>query len=232
MNRVFLAAWLALAAGCEGAGRIALPPSHEKSRVNSSAEAPLSSSETAPAEQNTPAPEAAPAFADPPAALAALKTAISSDDQPTIRAATVWLTRQGAAAVEPAAAEVQNPENDLRYRLACLNVLGFLGPDAAPALLEATHSESAPVRIRAADALGNVRPVREEIVDRLLVLLGDGDDELRRAAAQSLGRIGPPARKAAPKLQAILNSDADDSLRGAAKTALLKVDRRVGFRDD
>jgi HEAT repeat protein len=124
---------------------------------------------------------------------------------------------------------VQETSNDLRYRLACLNVLGYVGPPATSAVIEATHSETPQIRAKAVDVLGGIHPSSLEIVTRLIELLDDEDSNLRRSAVGSLGRIGKPAQRAAPKLQEILNSDADESLRGAAKTALKQIDPRIGF---
>ncbi len=168
-------------------------------------------------------------YADVPTALKALAEAIPADDQETMRSATLWLSKQGQATVEPARVEVENPGNDVRYRLACLNVLGFVGPPAESVILKATESETPQVRLKAVDALGGIHPSSTPIVDRLIALLDDPDEAVKRRAIESLGRIGQPAQRAAPKLQAILNSDANDSLRGAAKAALVKVEPRRGF---
>jgi HEAT repeat protein len=170
-----------------------------------------------------------PTFEDVDDALASLETGLVGDDQEAIRGATAWLAKQGATAAGPAAAEVQDSTNNIRFRLACLNVLGYLGPPAASAVIEATRSETPQVRGKAADVLGSIQPSSTPVVDRLIELLDEEDADLRRSAVGSLGRIGEPARRAAPKLQEILNSDADESLRGAAKTALKKIDPRVGF---
>jgi HEAT repeat protein len=163
------------------------------------------------------------------AALESLSTGLAADDQVAIRGATAWLAKQGAGAVAPTAAEVKNAQNDLRFRLACLNVLGYLGPPAAGPILEATQSDTPQVRAKATDMLGNIHPSSSQIVSRLIELLDNDDLALRRSAVESLGRIGKPAERAAPQLLAILNGDSDDSLRGAAKTALKKIEPRIGF---
>lgn len=219
------AAVLALVTGCEVAQEPAASPAPPPAKATSS------SSPRAPASQRaaTPAP---PDFGSNAAALQALKTAVEADDPKSVRHATLWLSQQGAAAVAPTDAEVQNEANPLNYRLACLNVLGFLGPPAAEAILDASGSETPRVRVKAIEMLGNIKPAGEPIIDELIVMLDEPDSAVRRAAVQSLGRMGKAARRAAPKLQAILNSDADDSLRGAAKTALTQVDPRVGFHKD
>lgn len=192
-------------------------------------EKPAARAPSQPVSNATESPPAPTTFADVPTALDALAKAIPAEDQDMLRATTLWLSKQGAATVGPAAAEVEKQDNDLKYRLACLNVLGFVGPPAEAAILKATESESSHVRVKAIDSLGSIHPSSTPIVNRLIALLDDSDDAVQRRAIESLGRIGKPAQRAAPKLQAILNSDANDSLRGAAKEALLKVEPRRGF---
>jgi HEAT repeat protein len=221
MKRFLSFLLLSLCCGCEA------PDAEPEAKPASAApRKPASTVRTPPAEERAKTP---PAFESVDAALAALESALAADDQDAIRGATTWLAKQGATVVGPAATQVQDSSNEVRFRLACLNVLGYLGPPAASAVIEATRSDSPQIRAKATDVLGSIHPSSTPIVSRLIELLDDEDPALRRSAVESLGRIGKPAERAAPKLQEILNSDADESLRGAAKTALKKIDPRIGF---
>ena len=106
---------------------------------------------------------------------------------------------------------------------------GARGDDAAPkpfvarnertvrALAGDLGHENRDVRAEAAWALGLLR--RDDLADRVLLLLGETEPPVARlAAAEALGRMGATA--AAPRLAAIAASDASPELRAEAVTAL------------
>jgi HEAT repeat protein len=223
MNRFIPLLIVSLCFGCEGPE----PKQAAKPASAASSKPPHAQQATNATNDNKPK---APDFRNVEAALEALSTGLAGDDQAAVRGATAWLAKEGGSAVGPVAAEVNDANNDLRFRLACLNVLGYLGPPAAGPILEATRNETPEIRAKATEMLGSIQPSSSQIVSRLMELLDAKEDpDLRRSAVGSLGRIGKPAQRAAPKLQEILNSDADESLRGAAKTALKQIDPRIGF---
>ena len=91
---------------------------------------------------------------------------------------------------------------------------------STPQLLAALTSWSPAVRNRAAWSLGR----REEnVLPRLLALLGGQDRYARYGACQALAEIGPRASAAAPKLRAMLSDD-DRWLRSLAIAALAGMD--------
>ncbi len=176
--------------------------------------------------------ELTPQFANVTEAISSLASAVDQGDANQVRNATKWLSEQGEVAVAPLSSEINRGENDVKFRVACLNVLTFLGPMATPQIVATTQSDTRALQLKAIEMLGGVRPVTNDALDRLIAMVDHDDDLLRRAAIQSLGRIGQPAHRAAPKLQEVLNSDANDSLRGAAREALGNIDPRKGFHKD
>jgi HEAT repeat protein len=173
--------------------------------------------------------ELPPQFANVTEAISSLASAVDQGDANQVRNATKWLSEQGEVAVAPLSNEINRAENDVKFRVACLNVLTFLGPVATPQIVATTQCDTRALQLKAIEMLGGVRPVTNDAIDRLIAMVEHDDDLLRRAAIQSLGRIGQPAHRAVPKLQAVLNSAANDSLRGAAQEALKSIDPRKGF---
>lgn len=104
----------------------------------------------------------------------ALKTALEDPDfpAPTHAARSLWLLTGETGEALPALTKAMN---DLTYFQHAVEVLGEMGPDAAPA------------------------------VDRLIGALGERDPDDRVAAALALAHIGAPAAKARPALQKLLD---------------------------
>lgn len=75
-------------------------------------------------------------------------------------------------------------------------------------------------RVRAAQALGEMR--ERAAVGALVRALKDGDRNVRLAAVQALGRIGPLAVAAAPALRQVL-TEGDARLRDEAGRSLEKI---------
>jgi HEAT repeat protein len=133
---------------------------------------------------------------------------------------------------EAVAALVRNlSDPDVRARLAAVDALEMLGPDAVGAAPALTRSLSDPdlfVRWAAARALGRMVPAGEDAtvpaelvaaVPAIAGLLCDPDLDLRLAAAASLARFGPAARAAVPALAQTVNKG-DVEIRVAAIDAL------------
>ena len=113
----------------------------------------------------------------------------------------------------PALIELLKKENDGQVRLAVLDTLTTLGPDAAsaaPVLVEAFHTdpkdndqEQRHQDFRAALALA---AIGKPAVDGLRTLLKQRKEWIRSEAVMALGRIGPEAAPAVPDLVALLPS--------------------------
>jgi WD40 repeat protein len=85
------------------------------------------------------------------------------------------------------------------------------------------HYGTAPCRLEILDGDPAAVPV-------LLSLLRDEDFRVRRVAAASLGRVGPPAREAVPALLEAADRDDDAFLRGIARLAALAIDKEAAER--
>ena len=95
---------------------------------------------------------------------------------------------------------------DEDVRNMCIDALGLLGPEAAPAAgrlaeIVLDEQEDEYVRAAAAQALGDIGPVHPEVVAALVRALDDNCcPRLREYAAVAVGQIGPPAKAAVPLL--------------------------------
>jgi len=96
------------------------------------------------------------------------------------------------------------PENR-RLAATLLKYYGPLAKSSCQDLLRCVRDNDVQVRINAIAALGAVGVGSKEIISGLIEALeSDKHREVRRAAASSLGEIGPRARKAVPALAKIL----------------------------
>ena len=94
--------------------------------------------------------------------------------------------------------------------------LGDIGPDAAaaePLLLKAMASKDDSLAVTAASAYTEIQPrsakAAAKAIPVLVAGLSDSLPETRKAAAESLGELGPLAREAAPALQKATKDDAE-----------------------
>jgi HEAT repeat protein len=102
-------------------------------------------------------------------------------------------------------------------------LLGRIGPDAAPILLDGLRREGSRVD-QVAEALAQIgRP----IVGRLAEAVGDPEPRVRRGAALALGQIRPLAPGVVPKLTGGL-VDPDPAVRDAFLTAIGSLGPRAG----
>ena len=106
--------------------------------------------------------------------------------------------------------------------------LGRIGPKAAAAIgpLTATLADELPaIRRETLFAIGAIAPADPTVIAALAKSLdGDKDGDVRSAAAEALGLIGPGAASAVPTLQKALQ-DGDQSVREAAAEALKKIQK-------
>jgi HEAT repeat protein len=129
-------------------------------------------------------------------------------------------------------------------------LLGKVGPDAIPRLLNGLRHERSPVdpiagalaqigrpavepltraieapepRVRrgAALALGQIRPLAPDTARKLAVGLADSDPEVRTAFLIALGYLGPRAAEAVPAVRAVLH-DGSPEIRGRAIEVLFQ----------
>jgi HEAT repeat protein len=119
-------------------------------------------------------------------------------------------------------------------RLAAMAAADLLGPGAKaviPELAEAlgdktpvSNFDKTPVRQRAAAALGKMGPAAKDAVPKIVALLKENDPNLKRAALESLGQIGPTADFAAAKLREIIRTE--PTYAEAAQEALDRIEKK------
>lgn len=179
-----------------------------------------------------PAPKVQQQFASVDEALGVLIKATDEDDRDRQLASYNWLAGQGEGAVPAVVAAMNDEAISIESRRLACRVLGQLGPAAEPALLEASASDELPLQLKAIESLAAVEPPSRQIVDRLISLMENENEQVRRTAIRSLGNIGTPARAAADKLQALRNSvEANETIRGEADRALKRVRPIRTFND-
>jgi HEAT repeat protein len=101
-------------------------------------------------------------------------------------------------------------------------LLGKVGPDAAPKLLEALRDENSRID-PIAEALAQIG---RSIVPTLIRAVEASEPRVRRGAALALGQIRPLAPEVVPKLTAGLN-DPDTEVKGAFLTAIRNLGPRA-----
>jgi HEAT repeat protein len=114
-----------------------------------------------------------------------------------------------------------------RARRRAVWVLGYLGDEATPALIEAIKNDQADVRVVAIRAIIEMGEKGERAIPALVGALGDRDEDVRESAALALSRIGTKARSAASALKAALR-DSDWTVRREAAGALARVGPEPG----
>jgi HEAT repeat protein len=171
-------------------------------------------------------------FADIDEAWTVLSEAAKKENTDQIWAAIKWLAAQGQPTIERMTAIMNDAAADVADRLAACMVLGHIGDPARKELLAALTSDLFNVRARAAQELGDMRPLTKETIAALLKRLDDEkDNRVLVQVIKALGEIGEPAKAATPKLLAIRDGPDkyDDTLRNAAHAAVKKVDPRRDF---
>jgi HEAT repeat protein len=119
----------------------------------------------------------------------------------------------------------QRALKDPDRRATALQMLGRLGPEAAPAvpnLVEVLKSEDPTVRAEVLQILGDIGPQAEPAVAAATTALEDPDRNVVLTASYCLGKIGPQAKAAIPGLRKLLASD-DKVVRLTALWSLLQI---------
>ncbi|MEO2030055.1 MAG: HEAT repeat domain-containing protein [Fuerstiella sp.] len=99
-----------------------------------------------------------------------------------------------------------------------------LGTKAVPALQMSLQSGKGEVPVWSAYTLGQIGPAAQTAVTDLIRALASSDDALRAAAAQALGRIGPPsAAAAAVDSLSMAVTDPQHNVRSSAVVALGQI---------
>jgi HEAT repeat protein len=115
---------------------------------------------------------------------------------------------------------------DLTVRIAAANTLFAMGDDAkaaVPALVQGIGEGDVEGRLAAMQALyGMIPGLSKAAIPTLIQLLGNSEPRLRRAAALTLGRMGPVAAPALPALRTALGDD-DADVRVNASDAILNI---------
>jgi HEAT repeat protein len=109
------------------------------------------------------------------------------------------------------------------FRLRVANVLGHLGPLAAPALpalIPLLANANADLRKRAAFVIGQIGSEAEEMAPLVTTLLADADPAVRVASAQALWRIGSWSEAA---FNILLNAVVEDRTPWSARAPAIQA---------
>jgi HEAT repeat protein len=126
--------------------------------------------------------------------------------------------------VGPLQAALSDPATTVRQRAA--QTLGKLGPTARPALpalREACKDASGLVKVQSATAIWQIDLKAMEPVGLLIGWLGEKEVSTRKAAAVSLGEIGPAAAAGFDPLYKLFREDVNVQVRRAAAVALKQI---------
>jgi HEAT repeat protein len=166
----------------------------------------------APATGHTPTPQT-PATGDIPALIRALE-----DEDPDMRvAAANALGEIGPEAMEavPALVWAALEDEDRDVRSVAVWALGGIEPEVAISVLSRVLEDGDPDQVRTSAILG-LRQSKGEAVPALIRALEDKDPDMRIAAVEVLGWIGPEVAEAVPVLIRVLEDDADPRVRESA----------------
>ncbi len=159
-------------------------------------------------------PAAAPALDELIAALASRVIGVSSNAQQA-------LVSIGPRAIPTLIASLEKLSE--RARSKAIWVLGYMGDDATPALIDAMKNDQVDIRVVAIRAIIEMGEKGQRAVPALVRALGDAEEDVRESAANALSRVGSKARAAVPALVVALG-DSVWSVRREAANALARVD--------
>jgi HEAT repeat protein len=94
---------------------------------------------------------------------------------------------------------------------------------ALPAVLTALKDEGVPVRVSAAEALGNLSPEAKQVLPALIEALKDSDLMVLASVVQTLAKMGAPAQPAVPGLLAILKDNEKKATYESVLDALITI---------
>lgn len=164
-----------------------------------------------------------PAHTETRKAIPDLADGLKSHFEAVSKAALKMLHMIGPPVV-PHLADALLQGGDTTDKVFMLQILGRIGPGAAPAvpgLTQALSSKLLPARIAAATALGNIGPAAAPAVPALVAGLADQYSDGRQAMAECLARVGP-TEPAIPALLPLL-ADRESRVRRAAAAALERI---------
>lgn len=157
--------------------------------------------------------------------VARLVDELSNPDPAVQKRAVEMLISFGlkADATIPELSRVLLEEDEPDVRQAAAKALGRVGTSAdiaVASLMRAMQDSRPEVRREAAMSLGRLKPASEKMVVGLTQRLADDTEkvEVRVAAANSLGNLGPPAKSAVPILVATLDQGDRDLLKASIQT--------------
>jgi HEAT repeat protein len=164
-------------------------------------------------------------------AIEALAERLKDDKEGSVREAAATglgnMVPDSKKVVSVLAAALKDPHAGTRA--AAAQTLGLLGADAElalPNLLAALQNKELDsfTRIYAAQAISRLDVGGLKAIPALVAVLTDKDQDLRKAAAEAIGRYGTIAQPAAVDLgKALVNKDNDVEVRRAAVVALGKM---------
>jgi HEAT repeat protein len=158
-----------------------------------------------------------------PEAVEALIHALADHDEAVAPVVTHALLEMGEAAVPRLIRGLGRPEVRGFACMVLMN-LGPKGKGAKDALMPLTKDADVHVRAAAVGALAAVAGDEPDVVASTAAALDDPSGEVRFAAADSLGRLGPTAKSAAPALEQH-TADADPVVREAVARALKAINQ-------
>ena len=141
----------------------------------------------------------------------ALVQALDDDDPRVREAASTALAEIGKPAVTHLIRSLSR--GDPIFLQAAIDTLGRLGSDAVPQLVDVLGDDDAPVLVRqyAASALAGSADADKRIVPALVEALDAKSPDVRSAAIEGLGRMGPAAASALSRIVA-LSADQSETL--------------------
>jgi HEAT repeat protein len=159
----------------------------------------------------------------------------ATDEEPDVRRLTGRVLEQLGPAGAPAAealgkALAKETESDIREQF--VEALIAMGPDARPALpgllpLIADKNLTVPVRAKIVAAVVAADPASAEVAAALVKAAGDGNQTIRAAAAESIGKLNPLPTDALNVVVKMAKSDPDNAPRVAALRALTTAGARA-----
>ena len=168
--------------------------------------------------------------ADPPTIALLIEVVRGEEDAELLGGAMGALTSSGeaAAAAQPAVLTLAKESEDEKIRRQALITFARINPkgrsrEAVTSLMEFLDDSDPRVRSTAVEDLARFQ-LTDDVVDRLtarvMPLLGDEADNVRRGAAAVLGRLGERAEAAIPTLRRMVTDDSAADVRVNAVQAL------------
>jgi HEAT repeat protein len=143
----------------------------------------------------------------------ALKSALSTTEDPVLRLATVWALVQidpnnkeyETIALPLLTKALESDQAEIRREVAIsLGLMGSRAKSAVPGLRLRLSDNDRSVRRESLVALAEIGPDSQSAVNEIIQILDEGDSNTRPIACYALGKIGTASKPAVPRLQKIL----------------------------